>query len=260
MLRKEHIRKYFFSKTASAIKHLEKFNKKAEPDELHHFRVDIKKLKAVLILVKSHHANGHLLKLFKPINQVFKKAGDIRTIDVNLDLISGFPDVKKNFVAKLQKQRKEKAKKFGNATKRNSEVLNDCCKKISESLFDIDERYIHRKFRKHTHKAAVSFSRNQGDMEELHNNRKKIKMLIYTYEHFPDTISKKLNINKRYLTKVQSTIGDFHDRALARDILAVARYKNTRDFQQIAIDMEKKQRSIEKLTKDFEKKVNLKYN
>ena len=62
------------------------------------------------------------------------------------------------------------------------------------------------------------------------------------------------------MSKVQSAIGDFHDRSLARDLLSLAHYKSTRDFQQIALDLEKKQQSLSRLTSDFEKKISLKSN
>ena len=67
-------REKYFRKSAAAIdKSLEKFRKTEDPEELHKLRVEIKKVKAMLLLSKSSFDESKLPEEFVPLKKIFKK-------------------------------------------------------------------------------------------------------------------------------------------------------------------------------------------
>ena len=64
-------------------KHLKAFLTSQNQEDLHQFRVQIKKLKAMLTLYAEEPDNKDLLTHFKPVKKVFKKAGNIRGAYLN---------------------------------------------------------------------------------------------------------------------------------------------------------------------------------
>src|SRR4051794_36369461 len=49
-----------------------------DPEKLHRFRVQVKKIKSFLTLLETDEKNKQLLKKFKPVKKIFKSAGIIR--------------------------------------------------------------------------------------------------------------------------------------------------------------------------------------
>ncbi|MCX2452368.1 hypothetical protein OQX61_13925 [Pedobacter sp. PLR] len=58
--------------------HLQSFLKKEEQDDLHQFRIHVKRIIAFLLLLDQVNHHSKLAKLFRPVNKVFKKAGQLR--------------------------------------------------------------------------------------------------------------------------------------------------------------------------------------
>src|SRR4051794_6401150 len=54
------------------------FTNSKDPEKLHRFRVQVKKIKSFLTLLESDKRNEQLLKKFKPVKKIFKSAGVIR--------------------------------------------------------------------------------------------------------------------------------------------------------------------------------------
>src|SRR3954451_14696788 len=76
-------------KKKDAYKHLNKlwkkmqqefkeFTRSQDPEKLHRFRVQVKKIKSFLTLLETGEKNKQLLKKFKPVKKIFKSAGIIR--------------------------------------------------------------------------------------------------------------------------------------------------------------------------------------
>src|SRR3954447_2348284 len=76
-------------KKKEAYKHLNKLWKKMQqefkkftcsddPEKLHRFRVQVKKIRSFLTLLETNEKNKELLKKFKPVKKIFKSAGIIR--------------------------------------------------------------------------------------------------------------------------------------------------------------------------------------
>jgi CHAD domain-containing protein len=64
---------------------LKAFLETGDQEELHKFRVQTKKLRAMLMLFEKTSKEHGLLKHFKPVRKIFKHAGNIRNAHVNLE-------------------------------------------------------------------------------------------------------------------------------------------------------------------------------
>ena len=83
MKKKQEI-KYFHKEWKQMNNHLEAFLATGDQEQLHKFRVQIKKLRAMLNLVEHTSHQPRLLREFKPVRKIFKYAGNIRDAYTNL--------------------------------------------------------------------------------------------------------------------------------------------------------------------------------
>ena len=66
--------------------HLNSFLETGDQEELHRFRVQVKKIRAMLSLIEDASGEHAFLKNFKPVKKVFKYAGNIRDAHTTLQL------------------------------------------------------------------------------------------------------------------------------------------------------------------------------
>src|SRR3954451_5382965 len=82
-------------KKKDAYKHLNKlwkkmqqefkeFTRSQDPEKLHRFRVQVKKIRSFLTLLENDRKNKQLLKQFKPVKKIFKTAGIIRDASLHV--------------------------------------------------------------------------------------------------------------------------------------------------------------------------------
>src|ERR1700749_3382634 len=83
-MRKKVERVYFNDQWDLMQTHFKAFIKTDEQEELHSFRVQVKKLRAMLELLDTNSSGSHLSKDFKPVKKIFKHCGDIRSAYINL--------------------------------------------------------------------------------------------------------------------------------------------------------------------------------
>jgi len=66
--------------------HLNSFLETGDQEELHRFRVQVKKIRAMLSLIEDASGEHAFLKNFKPVKKVFKYAGNIRRCAYNASI------------------------------------------------------------------------------------------------------------------------------------------------------------------------------
>lgn len=185
-------------------------------EELHQFRVQVKKLKAVLALYAYEKENKNLLKHFKPVKKVFAKAGDIRNAHINLKLgekyglnegfhqhqllDSGLADFKMNGSSYLKSIKKA-----------NIALQNNIHRLHNKTI---------RKFYKNKMTATEQFFADPTFNEDLHTARKNIKLLIYNQVIAAAALKNKFQLNLKYLDELQDSIGEWHDHILTIELLA----------------------------------------
>jgi len=86
MVKKGRQQKYFNKVWHSMLAHLYAFCETQKQEELHRFRVQVKKIKALLLFLQGLASVQHL----KPLQSIFKHAGKIRSAHIHLRLIEQY--------------------------------------------------------------------------------------------------------------------------------------------------------------------------
>lgn len=234
---------------------LQTFIKSGDQEELHQFRVQVKKLKAILTLFAAEPDNQLLLKKFKPVKTVFKKAGEIRNAHINLKLGEKHQLNNDDFSRHQQKELDEGTAAFKNKANHYLKVIKKAQLILQNDLHRLHNKTI-RKFYRHKLAAITVFFADIIFNEALHKARKNIKLLLYNQKIAAGAIQNKLNLNYTYLDGLQQNIGEWHDHNLVIETLS----KTLKIDYQAITDLKNNNSELEKTileaAKNFNKKVN----
>jgi CHAD domain-containing protein len=205
------LRKYLKTRLDHLEQRMDEFIRFEESEKLHDVRVEIKKIKAFMLLAGRSIKGFNAHKEFIPYRDVFREAGAIREPEVNAALAAHYscePEELKNaysntnkeiflldapvFINRIRKSRKRLVKLTKRITKRDG-------KKIIKEL-----------------NALVRMSLSPVVTQaRLHKTRKTIKNMLY--------LDQVLNIlsgeEKNFYTSVEVLIGEFHDKQNLLDAL-----------------------------------------
>lgn len=197
------LKSYADSRFKGLRKWLEKYQHEARIETLHKLRVEIKKLKVVLLLVKAADKEFQMRKTFVPLRFVFRKAGAIRQGDVlyKLLLLYQLEEAKESrperqsekLIAGFQKQVPE----FLNRIKSTKKELKGWLKKVNRKDF--------KRFREKADRDFKAFVYPALNTDQLHFARKLVKQIIYLNEM-------KGVKTKAFYKKAESILGNWHDK------------------------------------------------
>jgi CHAD domain-containing protein len=91
MLKKERQKKRFKAIGKAMYGHLTAFFELQNPEGLHHFRIQVKKMKALLFFLHNGVLEKHETKHLQLVQHIFKHAGRIRTAHLNIGLLTQSP-------------------------------------------------------------------------------------------------------------------------------------------------------------------------
>ncbi|MCX6312241.1 MAG: CHAD domain-containing protein [Bacteroidetes bacterium] len=258
MQRKNVLRDNFQRRWNSAKSHLRGFRKSRDLEELHQFRVDVKKMRAILFLQKNEFGRGKIKNLFLPFEKIYKKAGKIRCADVSLKLLKRYGIENK----KIEMERMAIIKKLSNRfiLKTDSFIkkLNSAKKNSSMKLIEPDRHEI-KKIGESQVKLLKRAFRKKMKSKLLHELRKNLKNLLYVNELFDRRISNEIKLNVAYLKELEETIGKWHDLDFTIELLENSKH-NKKDVLKLHSKKKKQLSKIYKLTENFEKRVSLEKN
>lgn len=219
MLKKERQSKQFYKIASAAYSHLDKFFKNEKPEELHQYRVAIKKLKSLLTFKKAFQKSDEKSCLSDQSMRVFHLAGEIRQLDINLKLLKKFNFIEPVVLASQHKLRARQMLKLINVYKKYKKKIILSNTKIANDFGDMDNNFIVLRFKKQFKKIENSYIHKLNKPVKLHMARKRIKQLLYMYRILPESINTNLKINLNYLETLQHYIGEWHDLFIAEKFL-----------------------------------------
>ena len=218
-MKKKEEAKYLDKEWMQMGVHLENFLKTGDQEELHKFRVQIKKLRAMLILFGDTSNEPGFLKGFKPVRKIFKYAGTIRDAHTNLQL-SRVYDIKNDaFEAGQQKIIAEGTTEFQSNGKKFIKTIRAAHKQLKKQLPSVHNSSIAGYYKKKLQEIATNLAVS-GFTEDMHTNRKLIKILVYNHKLAENALNGSLSFNKQYLDKLQETIGKWHDNIVAAQLFS----------------------------------------
>jgi len=188
--------------------HLKSFLNDERQEDLHHFRVQVKKLYAFLILADSAKRHPELIKLFKPIRTVFKKAGEIRNAYLNLELGKAHQKQMDEFLIAQHELLNKAIAAFKLDKDKHLEKIKRAYKKLVEKITPVDDIHISLFYINHLEHIAGSLAELKFN-DELHDSRTLVKNLIYNHKLVHAKLA--VEFNEDYLQDIQTAIGDWHD-------------------------------------------------
>ncbi|HTD40894.1 MAG TPA: CHAD domain-containing protein [Mucilaginibacter sp.] len=255
-MKKKKEKIYFNDQWYEMTAHLKTFIENGDQEELHLFRVQVKKLRAMLELLDTNSIKHPLSKDFKPVKKIFKHCGEIRNAFINLQYGQRFQfkneDFFMNHLHEIEKGTNE-VKELG---KQYLKIIKDVYSDIGDDLESVNNRAIVQFYKTRLYNIAASLENLQFN-DELHATRKQIKTLLYNRKIAHDALDGKLQISNDYLDKLQALIGDWHDNMLALELFSSAGFNSKPVISKIKSQNTRLKRSITALAHDFERKATL---
>ncbi|MDB5112584.1 MAG: hypothetical protein JWR67_3698 [Mucilaginibacter sp.] len=247
-MKKKEERKYFDREWKEMQASLKAWFKKEKQEDLHHFRVQVKKLRAFLILSESNEQHPKMTKNFKPVRRIFKQAGEIRNAHMNIELGKAQQVENDEFMNNQHLMQVKATRKFRSKKIRFLEKLKSAHQKLKQELKPINDVHISFFYENHLNQIAAMLAKLQFD-DELHNCRKQVKILIYNHKLVRTALD--TGFNGDYLEQVQTAIGDWHDHVLAINLFSSDEAKDKTVVSNLQKQDSELQKHITDLTKDF---------
>jgi CHAD domain-containing protein len=254
MLRRKKQQKYFKKRWKSAITHLNAFTSRRNPEALHRLRVDIKKIKALVWLSEECLDSADFSKSIELISETFHDAGEIRSAQLALKLLKKYKIKNNKFHALESSVSSSGAKQFRLKKAIHVNNINTACKEMFEEFRDIDRKCVLKLFKDELHKLQRSFSKKESG-RKLHQDRKKIKYLMYICKMLPYSLNVKLDLNVDYLDEVQEAIGKWHDPYGMIELMKEDGIDNKEVKRKLKSQVKRSEKVIYRLTAHFKKRI-----
>jgi CHAD domain-containing protein len=244
---------YFTHHVENLFLHLLSFEKKSAPEQLHYLRVEIKKIRALLVL-QNYYSGEQFHEMNAVLKTIFQLSGTIRTHVNYLKFVNQLKIKNNSIIKKLEDEIKVGTEKFRGATTSSLSLLKICIKKSAEKIRPVKTKVI-LELHEHYYRKIKKHLRSIAEPDEFHKARKQLKIILYLHSLLPKTMNKKINSNINYIDKLQDEIGKWHDAVLADQFLKQTGIANQvilkKSEKKLTFRMEKLLRLTGKLTEQF---------
>jgi CHAD domain-containing protein len=211
-------RQYFAQRVKYTFNHLHAVEIKADEPAIHDFRVEMKKMRAVIRFLREIYPDQKLKKAAERCKQIFREAGEIRELQlVNQWLTKHgilyileqyFPEKK---IADLVN---EFCRKTTHARHSLKETMDDIEKTVQVTNQVLAEQYV-----LDLHARLKRMVLRQPGREEWHELRKLIKQWLYAANWIGSGEKTHSEADIAYYTKLQEAIGYWHDADMIREAI-----------------------------------------
>ena len=253
-MKKKEEEKYLDKEWVEMNIRLKSFLETGDQEDLHKFRVQIKKLRAMLLLFENGSKEDGLLKNFKPVRKIFKYAGNIRDAHTNLQLGELYKLKNELFESSQQKIIEEGTAEFRDKGDEFIRDIKAVYKKLKKQLQKVDDREIAAYYKTQLEQIGANFA-VLGFTEDMHTNRKLIKILVYNHKLAGDALNGRVLFNVSYLDKLQEAIGKWHDNLLAEQLFSLPELNDKPIVNKIKRLNSGVKRNIAALSRNFLKKA-----
>jgi len=221
---------------------------------LHKFRVQAKKLRAMLFLFEGTSKENDLLRYFKPVRKVFKHAGRIREAHMNLLLTKQYELKNDLFETSQHKIIDDGTSEFKAREGEFFKDIKDAHKQVKKQLHKVDDKQIAAYYQNQLEQIAAAL-KTSGFTEDMHTNRKLIKILVYNHKLAENALNGSVPLNIAYLDNLQEAIGKWHDNIVAVELFSSPELNDKPVISKITRMNSGVKRRISTLAKNFLKKA-----
>src|ERR1035437_2952401 len=261
------LKKYFDKTNQKVISSLLKSGDKHPVKTLHELRVEIKKIRFICNVIGHFNKSPDVEMLGKPYEEVFKKAGKIRSLQMQKKLVSHFDesDILKDLLKGNKHAEEKLMKKFFKDRELHADILKAYKPMINAEI----EKTINpdlKRYANHLIKFLFDNIKTKIIITDAHKHRKKIKELIFIgrfSKELHSYISNRINFDSA--DKLQEKIGGWHDKyelfkAISKnsnDVKNSEQKKYRKAIRQIGNMINKDLDEIKLLVSDFHLNINL---
>jgi CHAD domain-containing protein len=205
---------YYNQRIKQVFNHLLEFDLSSSENSLHDFRVEIKKLKAILKFLKSVYPKQKLKKTARNLNHIFQQAGEIREYQLLLQWFQKHDleiFIEKLFPAEILEKLVAKFHQQAHNFKTDLKDLND---QVIEYVVVTNE-IVSEQYITDLTVQMDSFIRKNCPISEWHELRKIIKQWMYAINWVGDHQDRDIS----FYQKLQETIGYWHDAQVVKETL-----------------------------------------
>jgi CHAD domain-containing protein len=212
------LQRYFSHRVKNLFNSLHEFELSGNESHLHDFRVEMKKLKAIIKFLQAIYPKQKLKKAKNYLQNIFQDAGEVREYQVLLNWLqkNDFKKLEENYFH--QQRMKELIVAFHNKSQHYKadlkEVVNQCSKLIENTNIILAEQYVVQlkaKIEKSLHK--------QTDTNDWHELRKLIKQWMYAINWIEKEEQIIADGSFSFYNKLQEVIGIWHDREVIKETI-----------------------------------------
>jgi len=213
MLSRKKQKKYLTKKESDLLVQLRAYSESGDADALHRLRLDVKKVKAFVQMVKScsdkkMRGDRSVSKDFGLLKKMFRQAGKVRDASNTIKLLEQLHSVPAAFTVEQDELRVSAADEFRQQAGKYRKKGKKAGRRLLEDVNAIRTGYIRDWYGGQLIRIGVLLTAS-GD--QLHAARKKIKELLYVEKLLPSGLVDELRLDNDYLDKLQDLIGQWHD-------------------------------------------------
>jgi CHAD domain-containing protein len=213
-MKKDVLKYYVLERLQSVEENLPAYKKTRRPERLHNLRVEIKKIRAAFSFAKDVYKEKFSVDPIKPL---FKKAGEIRELLINIAMLKSGSGGQTKLVNELRKKARDLRLEFVKQTAEYDKEVKKFRAAIEMPDEVPDKGRVKRYFKRAIGKAKTDLENK--DRENLHDLRKRIKTIMYAYHLLPKKLQKEVDVNEDFIDQLQQKTGDWHDTYAAIDYL-----------------------------------------
>lgn len=250
------LERYYSQRTSSILQYLQTFEKSVSEEDLHAFRVELKKLRALLKFLRTEHRKSDIRKIKTAIDLIFEEAGTLREQQLLLAWLG------KNRLRRLQKSSAAE-NPVPETSKDLQKVLHAIRKKLSDRL-EKSRHLVEKTAQTATdlytaklkHRIEETLRKIPAE-PEWHALRKLIKQWLYAVNWTTTNKSTGLSHLYTYSNQLQEVIGNWHDAINLHITLLSMKSHLPKDaniqkehataLQKILVTIQRRAREVEKL-------------
>ena len=244
MLSKKQQKKYLAKKEKDLLLQLHAFGLSGDPEALHRLRLNVKKIKAFVQMMKDC-SEKRAPKDFDLLKKMFRQAGKIRDAGNTLQLLKHFHSVSAEYKTEQDHIRTTAAAEFRQQIPQYRKAGKKAGRRLLADVHAVRTSCIRDWYAARLIKVNVLLTAS-GDL--LHEARKKIKELLYVQRLLPPNIKEDLGLDTAYLDALQDAIGQWHDMAV---IVTTYAGREGADSQAMIAACKEKEADVRALAGDF---------
>ena len=216
MVLKKKLQSYFNKRCKGILKNLALVSISKDTEAIHELRLEQKKIKAIASLLKQADKNKNFsTKVLKPMVKV---TGIIRMAEMNLKILHDHEFTNLNLEREQNSIIENGYTLISGNTEEYKEAVRTLEKHFDQEVDDLKNNDAKNYFTTIISELSIDFLW-PVDKDRLHENRKKIKNLIYAIKVLPPKLQENIGLNIKYLEQLQEGIGQWHDYKLTLDLL-----------------------------------------